>query len=170
MSKYKVAITKFKENENSVQNAVELADAFKDLPANAKVVIKPNILFWSLMTQYPKWGVITTSRVMELALPGQILLTRGTFDSARQHLSRDPGQEPIEWLAYGPFVFKGIEDPVDVFEVGVKGLSPLRTPQNTERGMSASSIREAVTLGWRPAIETTIPGRSILLTDLLKTA
>ncbi len=65
MSKYEVAITRYKENQESVKDAVELSNAFKDLPANAKVVIKPNILFWSIATDYPKWGVITTSTVIE---------------------------------------------------------------------------------------------------------
>lgn len=62
---HKVAIAKYKENQDTVKNAVELADAFQNLPSNPKVVIKPNIVFWSRKTDFPKWGVITTSKVIE---------------------------------------------------------------------------------------------------------
>jgi uncharacterized protein (DUF362 family) len=34
------------------------------LPNGAKVFIKPNIVFWTRSVQIPKWGVITTSRVV----------------------------------------------------------------------------------------------------------
>ena len=35
------------------------------MPANAKMFIKPNIIFWTKATLFPKWGVITTSWVVE---------------------------------------------------------------------------------------------------------
>lgn len=35
------------------------------LPVKGKVFIKPNIVFWTRTTPFPKWGVITTSRVVE---------------------------------------------------------------------------------------------------------
>ena len=35
------------------------------MPAKAKVFIKPNIVFWTRKVRFPKWGVITTSRVVE---------------------------------------------------------------------------------------------------------
>ena len=65
MSDYRVAVTKYRENAESVKKAVEMSDAFKNLPSNAKVVLKPNIVYWSMVTDFPKWGVITTSYVME---------------------------------------------------------------------------------------------------------
>jgi uncharacterized protein (DUF362 family) len=49
----------------SVRKAVELAKGLENLPANAKVFIKPNIVFWTRTVPFPKWGVITTSRVVE---------------------------------------------------------------------------------------------------------
>ncbi len=64
MNKIKVAIHRFKKNSEIVKKAVNKADAFANLPLNAKVVIKPNIVVW-LATPYPKWGVITTSAIME---------------------------------------------------------------------------------------------------------
>ena len=65
MSKPKVAIVKYENPLESVRQAIELTDGFKMLNSNAKVFIKPNIVFWTKATDFPKYGVITTSRVME---------------------------------------------------------------------------------------------------------
>jgi uncharacterized protein (DUF362 family) len=65
MEKYKVAIVKYKKPIESVRRAVELSDGLDTLPARAKVFIKPNIVFWTRAVAFPKWGVITTSRVVE---------------------------------------------------------------------------------------------------------
>ena len=35
------------------------------MPTGARVFIKPNIVFWTRSVPFPKWGVITTSRVVE---------------------------------------------------------------------------------------------------------
>jgi len=35
------------------------------MPKNAKVVIKPNLVVWNTAADFPKWGVITTSTVIE---------------------------------------------------------------------------------------------------------
>jgi len=59
-----VAILKYKRNNRVIEKAVKNVDAFKHLPQNASVVIKPNLVVW-LDSPYPKWGVITTSAVME---------------------------------------------------------------------------------------------------------
>ncbi len=59
-----VAIHKFERNKETVKKAVESVDAFEHLSRNAKVVIKPNIVVW-LDSPYPKWGVVTTSTIME---------------------------------------------------------------------------------------------------------
>jgi uncharacterized protein (DUF362 family) len=47
---------------------VELCQGLTGLPANATVFIKPNIVFWTRTARFPKWGVITTSRVVEDAV------------------------------------------------------------------------------------------------------
>ena len=65
MSKYKVAITRYKKNENSIRSAIELSDAFQKINSSTKIFIKPNIVFWTKETNFPKFGVITTSRVVE---------------------------------------------------------------------------------------------------------
>ncbi|MFX1316141.1 MAG: DUF362 domain-containing protein [Promethearchaeota archaeon] len=65
MSKSLVSIVKYEEPLKSVRKAVELANGFNNLPSKAKVFIKPNIVYWNRHCDFPKWGVITTSRVIE---------------------------------------------------------------------------------------------------------
>lgn len=104
MNRIKVAIHKFKRNNGTVKKAVESANAFEYLPRNAKVVIKPNIVVW-LNTPFPKWGVITTSAIMEETV---ILLKEyGVNDISivEGSLPLDPGeanigQKSFEGLGY----------------------------------------------------------------------
>ena len=65
MSKHRVAITKYRNKIKSVKKAIELSDAFSKISDNDKVFIKPNIVYWSVEPFYPKYGVVTTSRVVE---------------------------------------------------------------------------------------------------------
>ncbi len=60
-----VSIVKYEKPLESVRKAVELSHGLDHLSANARVFIKPNIVFWTKETNFPKWGVITTSRVVE---------------------------------------------------------------------------------------------------------
>lgn len=65
MKKYKVAVVKYEKPTESVRKAVELSEGLSHLPARAKVFIKPNVVFWTRAVAFPKWGVITTSRIVE---------------------------------------------------------------------------------------------------------
>jgi len=65
MSKSLVSIVRYEKAMESVRRAVELCHGLDHLPPKAKVFIKPNIVFWTNVTNFPKWGVITTSRVIE---------------------------------------------------------------------------------------------------------
>lgn len=65
MNKSVVAIVRYEEPLKSVREAVELSCGLDHLPFRAKVFIKPNIVFWTRAVPFPKWGVITTSRVVE---------------------------------------------------------------------------------------------------------
>lgn len=65
VSKSIVSIVKYEKPLDSVRKAVNLSKGLDHLPANAKVLIKPNIVFWTKATNFPKYGVITTSRVVE---------------------------------------------------------------------------------------------------------
>jgi len=65
MRKYKVAVVKYEKPIESVRKAVKLSGGLDALPAGARVFIKPNIVFWTRAVAFPKWGVITTSRIVE---------------------------------------------------------------------------------------------------------
>jgi len=60
-----VAVVRFEKPLESVRRAVDLSHGLDHLPKKANVFIKPNIVFWTRTTPFPKWGVITTSRVVE---------------------------------------------------------------------------------------------------------
>jgi uncharacterized protein (DUF362 family) len=60
-----VALVRYEKPLESVRNAIELSGALERLPRGAKVFVKPNIVFWTRATAFPKWGVVTTSRVVE---------------------------------------------------------------------------------------------------------
>jgi uncharacterized protein (DUF362 family) len=65
MSKPVVAVMPYEKPRESVRQVVAGSNRLALLPRGAKVFIKPNIVFWTTATDFPKWGVITTSRVVE---------------------------------------------------------------------------------------------------------
>lgn len=65
MNKSVVAIVKYEKPLESVRKAVELSGGLDRLSPGTRVFIKPNIVFWTRAVPFPKWGVITTSRVVE---------------------------------------------------------------------------------------------------------
>ncbi|MFX0038399.1 MAG: DUF362 domain-containing protein [Promethearchaeota archaeon] len=65
MNKSIVSIVKYEKPLESVRKLIELANGFEHLQSKARVFIKPNIVYWNRHCDIPKWGVITTSRVIE---------------------------------------------------------------------------------------------------------
>lgn len=65
MDKPVVAVVRYEKPFESVKKAVEMSGGLKQLRAGDRVFIKPNIVFWTKAVAFPKWGVITTSRVIE---------------------------------------------------------------------------------------------------------
>ncbi len=70
-----------------------------------------------------------TSRLMSLALPGQILLSNIAYDLAHRAQGELGDQlASVRWRTHGRYRFRGVPDPVAVFEVGEEGLAPLKAP------------------------------------------
>ena len=70
-----------------------------------------------------------TSRLMQLALPNQILLSgvaHALAHRAQGELGAQLGQ--VRWRTHGRYRFKGVPDPIAVFEVGEDGIAPLKAP------------------------------------------
>ena len=65
MPKPIVAIVPYEKPGHSVRQAIRQSQGLGGLTRGSKVFIKPNIVFWSATGPFPKWGVITTSRVVE---------------------------------------------------------------------------------------------------------
>jgi uncharacterized protein (DUF362 family) len=100
MKKNKVAIVKYEKPLESVRKSVDLSRGLDNLPANARVFIKPNIVFWTKATNFPKYGVITTSRVVEDMV---VLLKERGIDDIRigeGTVLRDPRDMETQLHAY----------------------------------------------------------------------
>jgi tetratricopeptide (TPR) repeat protein len=105
-------------------------------------------------------AISIAARLMSLAGGGQTLLTRGAFDLARRAAVGNEALPPeIQWLAHGPYLFRGMDEPTEVFEVGQPGTSPLTPPLPSEKATRALRPGEEELLGWRPAPGGSIPGR-----------
>ena len=101
------------------------------------------------------------ARVMSLAAGRQTLLTRGVFDLARRAAAAGELADPeLRWLAHGSYVAKGVDEPLEIFEVGVKDFAPLLEPADTQKVRRVVAIGDELTLGWRPAAGQAIPRRS----------
>jgi len=105
------------------------------------------------------------ARVMGLAEGGQILLTRAVFDSARQALKGEDieGVKGLSWLNHGPYLLKGIEESVEVCEVGETGIGPLKEPAGSEKARRQVSPDSEPVLGWRPALGQVVPNTKWVL-------
>ncbi len=97
------------------------------------------------------------ARLMSVAQGGQTLLTRGAFDLARRGAAGDEAPHDLRWVAHGDYLFKGVNETVEVFEVGRPGEAPLMPPPTSAKVRPAGG-QEKVT-GWRPAPGQEIPQR-----------
>ena len=102
----------------------------------------------------------TAARVMSLAGARQTLLTRGVFDMARHAAAAGELADPsLRWLDHGSYSFKGIDESLEICEIGLAGFAPLVEPANSEKAKRAVSFSDELTLGWRPAVGQPIPRR-----------
>lgn len=109
------------------------------------------------------------ARVMSLAAGDQILMTRSAFDHARQVIK---GQEigrfgTLSWLNHGPYVLKGVDDPVEICEVGEIGNAVLSPPPDSDKVRRYISPGAEPVVGWRPAVGQVVPNTHWLLEERL---
>jgi class 3 adenylate cyclase len=95
--------------------------------------------------------VDTCARVMSLGEGDQILMTRFAYDNARQVLKGQSieGVGPLKWINHGPYMLKGVEDPLDICEVGEDGLAVLQPPVDSDK------VQRYYPPGTKPAAEAT---------------
>src|ERR1041385_1964601 len=101
----------------------------------------------------------TASRVMSLGNADQILLSRFAFDSARQVLrgAEIPNVGELTWLNHGYYEMKGVEEPLEVCEVGETGLAVLTAPADSAKAHRHRDPTDARVLGWPPASGQVVP-------------
>ncbi|HIL69691.1 MAG TPA: hypothetical protein EYG38_07570, partial [Verrucomicrobia bacterium] len=111
----------------------------------------------------------TCARIMSLAQPEQILLGRTAFDSARQVIRGEntDADGSLNWVNHGLYKLKGVEDPIEICEVGVEGIAPLLPPPDSEKVSRCQPLDGEPVLGWRPAVGITVPGTQWLLEQKL---
>ncbi|PIQ37598.1 MAG: hypothetical protein COW59_06335 [Lysobacterales bacterium CG17_big_fil_post_rev_8_21_14_2_50_64_11] len=68
------------------------------------------------------------ARLSSLAQPGQTLLSEHTYQLSRRTADELPEPGRLHWLAHGRYLFKGVTEPMPVFEVGEAGIAPLSAP------------------------------------------
>ncbi|MBW1669341.1 MAG: DUF362 domain-containing protein [Deltaproteobacteria bacterium] len=78
MNRKIVAIVRYEKPLESVRRVIDFCAGLDGIQSKARIFIKPNIPFWTTASVFPKWGVITTSRVVEDTV--RILKERG-FDN-----------------------------------------------------------------------------------------
>jgi len=121
MNKHLVSIVPYEKPLESARKAVELSQGLAQLPSKARVFIKPNIVFWTKSVPFPKWGVITTSRVVEDMIV--LLKERGIDDItiAEGTVTLNPKDyetpaHAFEMLGYGTLKKKYGVNYINVFE------------------------------------------------------
>jgi len=108
-------------------------------------------------------AVDITGRVRDMALPGQVLMSAAVLNSARQQIGGEVSDRQISWSNYGEYPLKGINDPIQVGEVVLEGVSPLTPPkvsQEAERPEVPAAPTAEVT---RPKDDNSVSGLKYIL-------
>ena len=75
---------------------------------------------------------------------------------SKARISRGSGRSP--GLNHGPYSMKGVEEPLEICEVGEEGKARLRQPPDSEKAHRFTSADSESVLGRRPAIDQAVPG------------
>ncbi|MEK7951758.1 adenylate/guanylate cyclase domain-containing protein [Luteolibacter soli] len=89
------------------------------------------------------------ARVMSLGQGDQILMTRASFDNARQVLRGPELAEaelgPLTWTSHGPYLLQGVDEPLEVCEVGETGRAHLTPPADSSKARRAETQTSPLT-------------------------
>lgn len=95
----------------------------------------------------------TAARLMSMARPGQILLS-AVAESLTHRAARELGtpSERLLWKSHGRWRFKGMPTPMEIYEVGEVGLTPLRAEKLCQGVAGYSVVAAAGGVACRGAI------------------
>jgi uncharacterized protein (DUF362 family)/Ni,Fe-hydrogenase III small subunit len=186
MNKYTVSIVRYKKPLESVAKAVALSRGLDPMTGRAKVFIKPNIVFWTKAVPFPKWGVVTTSRVVEdmvvlLKERGidDITIGEGTVIAKAKdletpaHAFKTLGYEVLK-KRYGVKYFNTFERPFEKVDVGegitlnfnrdilesdfVVNLPVLKTHTQTMVSLGIKNLKGTIDIPSRKKSHSPMPG------------
>ncbi len=104
------------------------------------------------------------ARLMNLALPGQILLS-GVAQSLGQRAQSElgPVAQRLRWQTHGRFHFRGVPAPMLVHEVGEAGIAPLRVPASTPKAWRDVPVwRRPLTLAVEALAVAVLTGAAVM--------
>ncbi|MSU61907.1 MAG: hypothetical protein EXS31_05855 [Pedosphaera sp.] len=119
--------------------------------------------------------LVICERLLQLAKPGQLLLSRAVFDSARPVLKREEVTKlsglqelhELSWLNHGPYLLEEIADAVEICEVAVAGREAGGPPTTSAKAQRQVMPGEEQVLGWRPALGQVVPNTKWVLDEKL---
>ena len=93
---YDVAIVKYKEGVESLKNAINLVGGLQGFSRDSKIVIKPNLVQWYEGVDFPKYGVLTTARLIE-----ELVILLKEYGVQHISLVEGPGEGILQPVASG---------------------------------------------------------------------
>jgi adenylate cyclase len=114
-------------------------------------------------------AVDLAARISGLARSGQILMSSGVADSARQRLDGAGLSRPVRWQSYGNYSLKGLDEPLEIREAGIEGVASFAAPSASEKarptivrrwGFSAAVACTLVLVGAAYLFRSSVQGRS----------
>ena len=107
-------------------------------------------------------AVDLASRIMSLALPGQVLMSSAVFDAARQRQRPEVVGQKVSWLTHGPYRFKGVDEPIEIAEAGLGNIFSFTAPPDSEKAWRLAKS------GNLPSLLPAFVGRDRELASLLE--
>lgn len=145
----------FDDPADAARYALEYHEVLADLALTARaglhvgaVTLRENtpevIARGAISTEVDGLATPLTARVMALARGGQTLLTAAARDALAGTLLEGTRIE-----SHGHFRLKGIEEPVEVFELGVRDSAPFSPPADVDKAYRVVQVGDL----WRPVRE-----------------
>ncbi len=122
MNKKPVSVVRYDEPYYSLKKAVLDCGGLDRLSQGMSVFIKPNIVFWTKKCPFPKWGVITTSRIVEDMV---VLLKEYGIDDIiiGEGIVADPADEETPAHAFESLGYNKLHE-----RYGVKCINIMKSP------------------------------------------
>jgi uncharacterized protein (DUF362 family) len=165
-----------------------MAGGLDHMPAQARVFIKPNIVFWTRTVAFPKWGVITTSRIVEdiiilLKERGIDDITIGEGSVSMNRKDSATAAHAFETLGYGvlkqkygiryinvferPFEKVDLGDGVELFNTDILNsdfvvdLPVMKAHNQTVVSLGIKNLKGLIDIPSRKRCHTMTPGKDL---------